>query len=110
LLDGGNPDDFSSGPDEFLYKYVDNVEANFDGTAAAIFDAYKAGRTAIVNKDYDERNAQTDILREKIAVLGYLDTIYNTPTNGFWNVTEENLNEVADAIAAKFSFTAAEVD
>nr|WP_298999567.1 DUF4856 domain-containing protein [uncultured Allomuricauda sp.] len=168
LLEGADPSAFSSGSDEFLYKYVDNVEANFDGTAAAIFDAYKAGRTAIINKDYAERDAQADILREQIAtvvavravhylkagiaglggaqpgttfhdlseaygfiyslqflrlpgtdlsfyftrdeVLGYLDTIYNEPTNGFWNVTEENLNTVAEAIAAKFSFTVAEVD
>ncbi|MEM1258870.1 MAG: DUF4856 domain-containing protein [Bacteroidota bacterium] len=167
LLDGGNPGDFSSGSDEFLYKYVDNVEANFDGTAAAIFDAYKAGRTAIINKDYAERDAQADILREKIAMLvavravhylkagiagldgppgtylhdlseaygfiyslqflrspgsslafyfsrdealGYLDTIYNNPTNGFWDVTAEDLNTTAEAIAAKFSFTVAEVD
>ena len=167
LLDGGDPSDFSSGSDEFLYKYVDNVEANFDGTAAAIFDAYKAGRTAIINKDYAERDAQADILREKVAMVvavraihylkagiagingapgtkfhdlseaygvsyslqylrspvtgsnfyfnrteveDYLDTIYNMPTNGFWNVTVDELNSVAEAIAAKFSFTVAEVD
>lgn len=166
LLDGGDPGDFNSGDDEFLYKYVDNVEANFDGTAAAIFDAFKAGRTAILNKDYAERDAQADILREKVAMVvavraihylkagqdtgaspgtrlhdlseaygfiyslqfllepgtgnsfyfsraeveGYLDTIYNDPTNGFWDVTVEDLGTVADAIAAKFSFTAAEVD
>mgnify|MGYP001796195118 CR=1 FL=1 len=168
LLEGGDPGTFSSGDDEFLYKYVDNVEANFDGTAAAIFDAFKAGRTAILNKDYAERDAQADIIREKVAMVvavraihnlkagksglgdanagtrlhdlseaygfiyslqfllapgtndsfyfsraeveGYLDTIYNNPTNGFWGVTAENLDEVADAIADKFSFTAAEVD
>ena len=43
-------------------------------------------------------------------VEGYLDTIFNTPENGFWDVTVEELGSVADAIAAKFSFTAAEVD
>ncbi|MEM1337997.1 MAG: DUF4856 domain-containing protein [Bacteroidota bacterium] len=154
-------------PDEFLAKYLDNVEANFPGFAEDIFDAYKAGRTAIINKDYAERDAQADILREKIAelvairaihylkggaagltgppgtylhdlseaygfiyslqflrrpgtdlafyftrdeALGYLDTIYTSPENGFWNVTAEDLNTTAEAIAAKFSFTAAEVD
>ena len=155
-------------PDEFLAKYLDNVEANFPGIAQDIFDAYKAGRTAILNKDYDARDVQADILREKIAmlvavraihylkagkaglegtqpgttfhdlseaygfiyslqflrtpgtaaafyfsrdeVLGYLDTIYNTPTNGFWNVTADNLDTVAEAIAAKFTFTVAEID
>lgn len=168
LLDGGDPSAFSSGVDEFLYKYVDNVEANFDGTATAIFEAYKAGRVAIINKDYAERDAQADILRERIAMVvavravhylkagiaglsgsspgttfhdlseaygfiyslqflrspgtgsnfyftraeveEYLDTIYNNPTNGFWNVTEGDLNTVAEAITAKFSFTVAEVD
>ncbi|PRX54080.1 DUF4856 domain-containing protein [Flagellimonas meridianipacifica] len=155
-------------PDEFLAKYLDNVEANFPGIAQDIFDAYRAGRTAIINKDYTERDAQADILREKIAILvavravhylkagkvglggpqpgttfhdlseaygfiyslqflrrpgtatefyfsrdealGFLDIIYNTPTNGFWNVTEENLDTVAEAIADKFSFTVEEVD
>ncbi|MEN1785739.1 MAG: DUF4856 domain-containing protein [Bacteroidota bacterium] len=166
LLTGGDPSTFSSGDDEFLYKYIDNVEANFDGTAQAIFDAFKAGRTAIINKDYAERDAQADIIREKVAMVvavraihylkagqdtttspgtrlhdlseaygfiyslqfllepgtdntfyftrteveGYLDAIYNTPTNGFWGVTAGDLGTVADAIAAKFSFTAAEVD
>ncbi len=166
LLDGGDPGSFSSGDDEFLYKYIDNVEANFEGTAEAIFDAFKAGRTAIINKDYAERDVQADILREEVAfvvavravhylkaggnmaaspgtrlhdlseaygfiyslqfllepgtndqfyftrqeVEGFLDTIYNNPTNGFWGVTTADLNSVAEAIAAKFSFTVAEVE
>ena len=53
-------------PDEFLAKYLDNVEANFPGIAQDIFDAYKAGRTAILNKDYAERDAQADILGKKL--------------------------------------------
>lgn len=166
LLDGGDPGSFSSGDDEFLYKYIDNVEANFEGTAEAIFDAFKAGRTAIINKDYAERDVQADILREEVAfvvavravhylkaggnmaaspgtrlhdlseaygfiyslqfllkpgtndqfyftrqeVEGFLDTIYNNPTNGFWGVTTADLNSVAEAIAAKFSFSVAEVE
>ncbi len=55
--------------DNFLAKYIKRVENDptFAGVAQDIFDAYKAGRTAIINKDYDERDAQTDVLREAIA-------------------------------------------
>ncbi|MEM9000202.1 MAG: DUF4856 domain-containing protein [Bacteroidota bacterium] len=55
--------------DEFLAKYIKRVDNDptFTGIAQEIFDAYKAGRTAIVNKDYDERDAQADILRAEIA-------------------------------------------
>ena len=156
--------------DKFLAKYIKRVENDptFTGIAQDIFDAFKAGRTAIINKDYTERNAQADILRQKIAeviavravfylqagkgkiggaepgdqfhdlsegygfiysllfmrvpgsageavflfssteVNGFLDTIYNTPTNGFWDVTAEDLDSVSEAIAAKFDFTVAD--
>ncbi len=55
--------------DKFLAKYIKRVENDptFAGTAEKIFDAFKAGRTAIVNKDYEERDAQADILRAEIA-------------------------------------------
>ena len=55
--------------DNFLAKYIKRVENDptFTGIAQEIFDAYKTGRTAIINKDYDERDAQADILREAIA-------------------------------------------
>ena len=55
--------------DKFLAKYIKRVENDptFAGTAQTIFDAFKAGRTAIINKDYEERDAQADILREEIA-------------------------------------------
>lgn len=155
--------------DKFLAKYIKRVEndPSFTGIAQRIFDAFKAGRTAIVNKDYDERNAQADVLRTEIAkviavravhylqagkgkiggaepgdmfhdlsegygfvyslqflrkpgnaaasfyfssaeVTGFLDDIYNNPTNGFWGVTAADLDAVSEAIAAKFDFTVAE--
>lgn len=155
--------------DKFLAKYIKRVESDptFTGIAQDIFDAFKAGRTAIVNKDYEERDAQTDILREEIAkvvavravyylqagkgklggaepgdtfhdlsegygfvyslqflrkpgsgnaefyfsnaeVTGFLDDIYNTPTNGFWGVTATELDAVSEAIADKFDFTVAD--
>lgn len=151
--------------DEFIAKYIKRVEddPDFSGIAQEIFDAYKAGRTAIVNKDYDERDAQADILRAAIArviavravyylqqgknkieasgesgdifhdlsegfgfiyslqftrrpsaedayftrteVLDFLDEIYFENTNGFWNVTPEQLDSVSEAITSKFDFT-----
>lgn len=41
-------------------------------------------------------------------VDGFIDQIYNTPTNGFWDVTPATLDAVSEAIAAKFDFTVAQ--
>ena len=55
------------GSDNFLNKYLDRVndDPDFNGIAQDIFDALKLGRAAIVEKDYDLRNAQAEIIREK---------------------------------------------
>lgn len=155
--------------DNFLAKYIQRVEGDpsFTGIAQEIFDAFKLGRAAIVEKDYDLRDQQADILREAIAeviairavyylqagkgvldgdtpdygggfhdlsegfgfvyslqftrrpsaedgyftraeVMGYLDDIYGSFTNGFWDVTPEALDAVSEAIAEKFDFTVAD--
>lgn len=64
--------------DKFLAKYIERVETDptFTGIAQEIFDAFKAGRTAIVNKDYDERDAQADVLREAIAKVIAVRGVY----------------------------------
>ena len=39
--------------------------------------------------------------------MGYINQVYGT-TNGFWDVTASALDQVSDAIAAKFDFTVAQ--
>ena len=64
--------------DNFLNKYlgrVDNDE-DFAGISQDIFDAFKKGRAAIVAKDYEERDAQADIIIEKVSEVMAIRTVY----------------------------------
>ena len=57
------------GDDPFLNKYLGRVEgdSDFEGIAEDIYDAFKLGRAAIVAGQYDIRDKQTAILRQKIS-------------------------------------------
>ncbi|RDK86937.1 DUF4856 domain-containing protein [Marinirhabdus gelatinilytica] len=55
--------------DAFLNKYLGRVEgdSDFAGIAQDVYDAFKLGRAAIVAKNYEVRDAQAEIIREKIS-------------------------------------------
>lgn len=147
--------------DFFINKYISRVEndPDFEGIADDIYDAFKLGRAAIVAKDYDVRNQQIEIIREKISEIVAIRAVYylrqgrnNLATdqgnafhdlsegygfmaslqftrkpgstapyftksevdafmaqlmegNGFWDITQETLDQIAFAIAARFNFT-----
>ena len=57
--------------ENLIYKYIDNVDAldKFAGVEAEILEAFVAGRIAIAEKDYDTRDAQVEILREKLGLI-----------------------------------------
>ncbi|WP_298763646.1 DUF4856 domain-containing protein [uncultured Polaribacter sp.] len=150
--------------DQYLNKYVNrlNNDTDFDSMPQEIYDAFKLGRAAIVAKDYNTRDEQANILREKISELigiravYYLQQAKNTLANdkasafhdlsegfgfiyslqftrqpntaipyftktevdgflstlmqgdGFWDITNETLDEMSATIAAKFKFTVAQ--
>lgn len=152
------------GADSFLNLYLDRTEsdADFTGIAADIYDAFKLGRAAIVAGEYDVRDAQAAIIREKISVViarmavfyliegkevrdtnlagglhdfsegygfiyslqftrepgtnqpyftkdevdGFITTL--TDGNGFWDLTDEQIDQMAEDIAARFDFTVAQ--
>lgn len=153
--------------DKFLNEYVGRVNDNgdFATIAADIWDAFKLGRAAIVAKDYEVRDAQAAIIREKVSTViaargifylqigknkiadgnrerafhalseayGFVyslrftrksdsvaplftraevDTLLaklmNSSDNGFWDIAPETLDEVSEAMAAKFDFTVAQ--
>ncbi len=54
--------------DAFMYKYIGRVEgdASFVGTAETIFEAFKRGRAAIVEDDYQVRDQQIAILQQEL--------------------------------------------
>ncbi|WP_248723453.1 DUF4856 domain-containing protein [Seonamhaeicola sp. ML3] len=66
------------GADSFLNKYLGRVEgdSDFAGIADEIFEAFKLGRAAIVAKNYDVRDEQAAIIREKISEIIGIRAVY----------------------------------
>ena len=57
--------------DAFMFKYIGRVEgdASFVGTAETIFEAFKRGRTAIVEDEYELRDEQIAILQKELSEI-----------------------------------------
>ncbi|MCT8340950.1 DUF4856 domain-containing protein [Flavobacteriaceae bacterium TK19130] len=55
--------------DGFLNKYLDRVDSDddFNGIASEIFEAFKLGRAAIVAGNYELRDVQAMIIKQKIS-------------------------------------------
>ena len=66
------------GQDSFLNKYLERVDddADFAGIANKVYDAFKLGRAAIVAKNYDLRDEQAEIIREKISKIIGIRAVY----------------------------------
>jgi hypothetical protein len=64
--------------DGFLNKYVGRVndDPDFAGIAQELFDAFKLGRAAIVAKNYEVRDQQADIIRQKISEVIAIRAVY----------------------------------
>jgi len=64
--------------DKFLNKYLSRVESDTDfaGIADDIYNAFKLGRAAIVNKDYTTRDAQANIIKEKVSEIIAIRAVY----------------------------------
>lgn len=64
--------------DIFVNKYLASVDADedFAGISQEIFDAFALGRAAIVEGDYDLRDEQAQILREKISTVIAVRAVY----------------------------------
>lgn len=64
--------------DSFLSEYLERVNrnANLSTIAADIYNAFKLGRAAIVQKNYIVRNEQAAILKEKISLIPAVRAVY----------------------------------
>lgn len=73
-----DPENPTLSADSFLNKYLGRVEgdADFAGIAQDIYDAFKLGRAAIVGKNYSVRDAQADIIKEKISEIIGVRAVY----------------------------------
>ena len=66
------------GEDSFLNKYLSRVndDSDFENIASDIFEAFKLGRAAIVAKDYQVRDQQAEIIRDRLAQVIAVRAIY----------------------------------
>lgn len=66
------------GDDAFLNKYLARVDQDndFAGIGQDIYEAFKLGRAAIVANDYEVRDEQANILREKISQVVAIRAVY----------------------------------
>lgn len=94
-LYGGSPDPANpmatvGQDDDFLNKYLGRVEGDddFAGIAQEIFDAFALGRAAIVEGNYELRDMQADIIREKISMIIGIRAVYYLQTGK--NALEQN--------------------
>ncbi|WP_436514788.1 DUF4856 domain-containing protein [Ekhidna sp. To15] len=73
-----NPNQTIGADDSFLNKYIGRVEADedFAGIADDIFNAFKLGRSAIVAGEYAIRDAQAEIIRERISSIIAIRAVY----------------------------------
>ena len=83
---------------------VDNVGNGLLGTNESIMNAFKAGRTAIVNKDYNERDKQRDILYDQLDLVAAATAVH------YINSTLDHLNdakpgEAFHTLAEAWAFT-----
>lgn len=64
--------------DSFLSKYLSRVEddTDFSGIAMEVYNAFKLGRAAIVAKNYEVRDEQAQIIREKISEVIAVRAVY----------------------------------
>ncbi|MEL6256431.1 MAG: DUF4856 domain-containing protein [Bacteroidota bacterium] len=76
--DEASPNATIGADDAFLNKYVGRVEgdADFAGIADDIYNAFKRGRAAIVAKNYEVRDEQAAIIREKVSIVIGVRAVY----------------------------------
>ncbi|MGL1888075.1 MAG: DUF4856 domain-containing protein [Reichenbachiella sp.] len=75
--DETNPN-LTLGDDSFLNKYLGSVDSDedFAGIADEVFQAFLTGRAAIVAGDYNLRNDQIEIIREKISLISGVRAVH----------------------------------
>lgn len=63
---------------KFWSSYIDQVNADvdFNTVKADISLAFRAGRAAIIANDYDERDAQADIIKAKLALVPAVRAVF----------------------------------
>ncbi len=76
--DAADPNATIGQDDAFLNKYVGRVEGDddFAGIADEIYEAFKLGRAAIVAGDYEVRDEQANLIRERVSEIIAIRAVY----------------------------------
>jgi len=93
--------------DSFLNKYLSRVEddADFTGIADDIYNAFKLGRAAIVNKDYTTRDEQANIIKEKISEIIGIRAVYylQQGKNGLSPNRQDSFHDLSEGLGFIYS-------
>jgi len=91
--------------DKFLNEYVGKVNEspNFSTIGDDIYNAFKLGRTAIIEKNYPIRDAQIAILKEKISTVIAVRGIYYLQ-NGKQKLTTDDKASAFHALSEALGF------
>lgn len=95
------------GADSFLNKYLNSVDGDddFTGIAEDILNAFKLGRAAIVAEEYDIRDEQIEIIREKISqVIGVRAVYYLAAGQEALNADEVDFPSAFHSISEGLGF------
>ena len=80
-----------------------NSQSNEEGISDKIYKAFIAGRAAIVNKDYTERDIQAEIISAEISkVLGYKAQSYLV--DGAEDITNGDIADAMHALSEAYGF------
>lgn len=91
--------------DVLMYKYIGRVEgdADFAGIQEETLNAFIAGRTAIVNKDYDERDAQIAIIRKNLSLVIGVRAVYYLQAGKGGIGTEDSFHDLSEGYGFVYS-------
>jgi len=86
--------------ENLIYKYIDNVDAldYFTDFEYGIFEAFVEGRIAIVDKDYDARDAAIASLREDLSTVIAVRAVNYIVAGANFLDDSTNTNRVQDAL------------
>ncbi|MGJ8666468.1 MAG: DUF4856 domain-containing protein [Patiriisocius sp.] len=103
--DPSNPNLTIGEDDRFLNEYTGRVndDPDFNTIAAEIFEAFKLGRAAIVAKNYEVRDAQAAIIRQKISEVIAIRGIFYLQ-NGKNKIVEGNQTGAFHALSEAYGF------
>ncbi len=106
-LNQSQPLDDLGSADGFLNNYLSKVDndPDFNGKALNIFNAFKKGRAAIVEGNYDERDEQVRFLRNEISeIIAIRAVYYLKKSSQLLNSSSNNQGAIFHGLSEAYGF------